>query len=259
MKNDSPIFVVGCPRSGTTLLRKVLNSHSNIACPPESKFIVQLVNLLEVDQARNGLLSIGCEVHEIQKRLRRFIDSFFQDYCQKQGKKRWADKTPHHVFHLETIDNIFEQQALWIAITRNVVDVANSLQHFNWGILNPFLEEGTPKVISAIRLWSSINQKILNFSASISNRIYFIKYEDLTSSPEETLKFLFKFLNEPYQDQIINYGNFDHGEGYGDVKSNQFDKIRHKISKSEKTLDPAMEKRLITESKCIMEKLGYLD
>ena len=258
MKNESPIFVVGCPRSGTTLLRKVLNSHSNIACPPESKFIVQLVNLLEIDQARNGLQSMGYEVPEIQKRLRSFIDSFFQDYCKKQGKKRWADKTPHHVFHLETIDNIYEQQALWVVITRNGLDVANSLQNFDWGILKPFLEEGTHKAISAIRLWCSINKKLLDFQKIIAKRIYFIKYEDLTTNPEKALQRLFDFLEEPYQEQIINYGNFDHGNGYGDQKSNHLETISSKNSSSQKNFDQTLEKQLITESETMMRLLGYI-
>src|SRR5580765_1922451 len=55
----SPIFVVGCQRSGTSLLRRILDSHPSIACPPESKFILPAVQILRDRAALQGLDSMG--------------------------------------------------------------------------------------------------------------------------------------------------------------------------------------------------------
>ena len=56
---DPPIFVIGCFRSGTSLLRRILDSHSRIACPPESKFIAPLAEVFRRRNSLKGLATMG--------------------------------------------------------------------------------------------------------------------------------------------------------------------------------------------------------
>src|SRR4029453_17976698 len=95
--------IVGCQRSGTSLLRRILDSHSRIACPPESQFILPLVEILQGKGASietkylSGLASMGYGRSEVEASLARFISGFFERYAASQGKVRWADKSPLYV------------------------------------------------------------------------------------------------------------------------------------------------------------------
>src|ERR1044071_4906702 len=102
-----PVFLVGCHRSGTTLLRYLLDAHPDMACPPESKFIAGLEAFVEYPQAETGLLTLGFSMEDIRAELRRVIESFLGGYARRQGKRRWVDKTPNYYRLLPFIDEIF--------------------------------------------------------------------------------------------------------------------------------------------------------
>src|SRR5436190_24224984 len=72
-EDTAPIFIVGCQRSGTSLRRRIVDSHSRIACPPETKFVLPLVEVLRSPQAMSGLESMGYGREEVRRALRRVI------------------------------------------------------------------------------------------------------------------------------------------------------------------------------------------
>lgn len=214
-----PIFVLGCQRSGTTLLRLILDSHSRIACPPESKFIVQLVNVFEVEQARHGLQSMGFSSEDILARMRRFVESFFEDYCRRKGKARWADKNLHNIDHLETVDAMFEHKAIYIGIVRHGLDVAFSLMDFDWGVVRRRMEGGVPKHVAGASLWRDQNMKLLALSERVGERFHMVRYEDLTTTPELVLRAMFDFLGERWEPRVLAYNDVQHDQGFGDEKA----------------------------------------
>src|SRR4051812_31229152 len=65
----APVFLIGCPRSGTTLLRMILDSHPNVACPPESFFLLDLEKMWSSEDAIKGLQEMGYEREHVRTKL----------------------------------------------------------------------------------------------------------------------------------------------------------------------------------------------
>jgi protein-tyrosine sulfotransferase len=105
------IVVLGVPRSGTTLVRRLLNAHPRIACPPETNLLSAAARFL-AEQRFAGGLSVGVipgldfagfSEAEVLERFREFLFSFWREIARRAGKARWAEKTAVDVFHLDAI------------------------------------------------------------------------------------------------------------------------------------------------------------
>src|SRR3954451_14080074 len=118
MGRSDPFFIVGCGRSGTTILRLLFNAHPDVAIPPESQFIARLVaswpRMITGDgvDADAIVRSIGRRLDhmEIDRGLARAklralrdrtpraaTETIFRIVAERAGKPRWADKTPNQV------------------------------------------------------------------------------------------------------------------------------------------------------------------
>ena len=124
---EPPIFVIGVHRSGTTLLRLVLDSHSRIAVPRESVFLLPLSEVLKEEAAWQGWAMLGFEADHVFNKLREFSDYFFDAYSTARGKPRWADKSPQYVDCLDFIDRLYGPACKYLFIYRHGLDVANSI------------------------------------------------------------------------------------------------------------------------------------
>src|SRR5262245_59554276 len=117
MGNESgswPIFIIGCRRSGASLLRYLLDTHEDIACPPESKFVSALVSFLQCPTTLDGLANMGLTKTDVTREIGRMVSSIMSGYARRKGKARWADKTPSYHRILDFIDDIFEGQVLYV-------------------------------------------------------------------------------------------------------------------------------------------------
>ena len=251
-----PIFILGCQRSGTSLLRRLLDAHSNIACSPESSFLVQLSRVFEIKRSLQGLLNLGFSEKDVLTQMRSFAVHFFEEYAKSKGKGRWADKTPHYIDHGETIDQIFEEKVLYIAIVRHGLDVAYSLSGFDWTILDPYLADGTEKPIAAARFWRDQNMKLLSFQEKVKDRLFMIRYEDLVTNPEATMKSVFEFLEEPWEPEILDLQRHEHDTGFEDPKLSSFNRI---VDNSEqyKNWPKEIQKRVWQEISELCGVMGY--
>src|SRR4051794_20410563 len=115
---DAPIFVVGFPRSGTTLLQSLLGAHPRIAAPPEIHFGTRIVGFAAYWGALNDdaglnrvaeatldsrrLVHAGFDVDRVFERARTgprtyagVLDAVMTDFAERHGKQRWSEKTPH--------------------------------------------------------------------------------------------------------------------------------------------------------------------
>jgi sulfotransferase family protein len=220
---SDPFFIVGCGRSGTTILRLMFSAHPDVAIPPESQFIARLAaswpRMVTGDgvdaDAIVALIGRRLDHMEIDRdlaraRLRELRDrtpraateAIFAMVTERAGKSRWADKTPIQVEEIPTIAGVFPG-ARFLHIIRDGRDVALSFME------RPF---GPRDVWDAGRLWDRLVRAGVRAGAELdAERYREVRYERLVASPEETLAELCRFVDLDPRPEMLRF--FERGGG----------------------------------------------
>lgn len=209
---DWPVFLVGCHRSGTTLLRYLIDAHPELACPPETKFIAAIEAFLLYPQALTGLASLGVSSDALFGAIRSGIHASFGGYLAREGKRRWVDKTPNYYRLLPLIDRIFEGRVLYICMVRHPLDVVDSLQQMPAFAAEPPADPDIARAVARFgrsrrgwaRYWVEVNAHLRAFIDSHERRCLVCRYEDLVTRTDETLGDLFDFLDETRPVDLIS-------------------------------------------------------
>lgn len=259
-KGDKPpVFVLGCDRSGTSLLRRIFDSHSNLACPTETKFIFQFVKVFDTYQSVTGLKHMGFSEEEILLQMRGFIAYFLDGYARRRNKKRWVEKTTHNVNCAPTLDKIFSGTCLYVAIVRHGLDVAYSfstLTHDTFTVIDKYRTEGADTALAAIRHWVQMNRAILDFQRTVGSRLLLIRYEDLTTDPEAILMRVCRFIGEPWDPKMLDYNRQEHDSGWEDPNARTIPDIIPNSGKYQ-NWPVEIQRKLYAEAKEVMDQLGY--
>jgi protein-tyrosine sulfotransferase len=212
---ERPIFIIGPYRSGTTLLRYAVDSHSNIACPPESDFLAALTELTGATRASRGFAAMGFDEEHVANRIRLFADYFFANYARSKGKSRWADKSPTYVQVLPFIRRVFPT-AQFVFIHRFPLDQIHS--HTKGGIhTNEFIERNRLASsedvrAAAARYWAVSTRAMVDFAQHDPASLQ-LRYEDLCASPRAVLGSLLTFLDEPWEEGVLEFHKVPHDVG----------------------------------------------
>ena len=256
---EPPIFVCGVHRSGTTLLRLILDSHSRIACPPESFFIRPLGSVLDDEKAMEGLLAMGFDESHVLQKLRETVSYFFESYAAVQGKPRWADKTPSYLACLDLLDELYGPECRYLVIYRHGLDVACSIA----GMDIPELLEhrGAPrdqKLVPAARYWAERCERSLAFQQKHAKRCFELRYEQLVRDPEPVLRRAFEFLGEPFEPQLLRFHEQPHDSWIGlqDSKAAESSGFEPNIG-AWRAEDPGLVSEMRAEAGPMLERLGY--
>ena len=207
--NQRPIFIGGAGRSGTTLLRVILDSHPNIACGPELKTIAAVCDLWYSCQTLflPFLKENHLEVGDINRIFARMIQSLLDKNRRLAGKQRSAEKTPVNLYYFNHLHCIFPESPL-IHMIRDGRDVVCSLLTMDW--FHPKTGKREPYTVSpakAAQYWVDAIEvgRTHADNQELSGRYRELRYEDLVSDPEPTLHALFEFLDEPWNPVVLSY------------------------------------------------------
>lgn len=210
ISQKSPIIIGGCARSGTTLMRVMLDTHPSIYCGPECNIFTP-VRIRTTKRMRDLSWIFDVPVPKIRSLLKEsrclseFIEKFFNHLCGIHKKNRWGEKTPTNVLHLDYIFRHFPR-AKFIHMIRDGRDVACSLKHFP---KRKVVEGRVIPVETNNPLEKCINRWVHDVNVGRQwqgdPRYIEVKYEDLVTNTEEPLRRLFDFLGEPYHEQVLRY------------------------------------------------------
>jgi len=221
--NNIPFFfVVGRPRSGTTLLRTLFDAHPNVSFPPESQFIVNLypkygkkTNWTEKDilEFYEDLLSQwlfdtwNMDHDDLKKALLSYTgNTTYGTLCKvvykqynslfKKGTLKFiGDKNPGYAIYTHLLLKIFPE-AKFIHITRDYRDNFVSIKNVDF-------ELPVPSIV--VQKWKYFFKKFNKDSRVKPNAYYVIQYEDLAKEPELQMKKLCEFVGIEYNDGIFNF------------------------------------------------------
>jgi hypothetical protein len=207
-------FVVGVGRSGTTLLRLMLDAHPDLAMPPETGFIPELIKAARPDDATPEQLlealtshrkwgDFPMEPEELLVRWRGLnritprgaVRSFYELYAEKQGKPRWGDKTPGYTMEMRKISRVLPE-ARFVHVIRDGRAVA--LSRMKTLALRPTEME------NVARRWRRRLLKAQRQGARLEHYLE-IRYETLVREPEPTLRRVAEFAELPWDSAMLEF------------------------------------------------------
>ncbi len=218
-EGGAPIFVVGCARSGTTMLRRMLDANSELAVTRESHFIPALWRrraAFERDGAIDAEKLAGDIVggfrfsrwrlpeDAVWRKVRGLerpgfadvVEAVYRAYAEHHGKPRWGDKTPGYVAEIPTIAALFPE-ARFVHLLRDGRDVALSLLDVAWG---------PKRLADAAAFWGHQVAAGRRDGTALGPKRYLeVRYEDLIEETEHSLRGICTFAGLEFQPEMLRY------------------------------------------------------
>ncbi len=216
--NNEPFFIVGAPRSGTTLLQSILMGHSRVHIPPETHFIKILVDDIPLaapltsEQVHTAVEKIVThsrwEVMDFpaqdfrasamalaEPKLADILNLIYNHQLRRAGKLRFADKTPSYIGYIPQLLSIYPG-ARFIHLIRDGHDVAMSMADMKWGQAY----QGHRFAWSeAIQCGSALK------NMPFADRILEVRYEAMVLHLETTIRDVCAFLGEQFEPGMLEW------------------------------------------------------
>ena len=207
----APVFIVGCPRSGTSLFRNLLRSHPSLAFPKESFFIPGLqrtygdpqnnrrarriaARLLNLPSVRQWGLGLSAKDFSDCRTFKQLVSRLFEAWARHENKPRWGDKTAEHVLAIPALYRLFPD-AKFIHLLRDGRDVA----------LSSLEACGDPgNLYTAATKWRDWVSAGLRAGTRLPLTSYMeVKYESLLGDVRGTMEKVCEFLDEPFHENVL--------------------------------------------------------
>lgn len=205
----APVFVLCNSRSGSTLLRFILDAHPDLACPPETNLPAMAGQLATVWSLIEGApLSAerGDEPPVIPDAaiagVRRAMDEMTASYLERRGKTRYCDKSLGTARFAELLLRIYPE-AKFLCLYRHPMDViASGIEACPWGVngygFEPYVASTPGNMVWALaRFWVDAAAATLAAEEQFAGSCHRVRYEDLVADPEEVAAGIFRFLGVP--------------------------------------------------------------
>jgi hypothetical protein len=252
----APIFVIGSPRSGTTLLRLILDAHPRISCGEETHFLRDLESVV----GRNWAL---VSTYELPREwwldhIRELYLDFQAEVLARSRKARWAEKDPTYTLLLPFVEELFPD-ALYVHLLRDGHDVVASFRD-RWGYASAARAARTE--------WARYVEAARELGTRLpEERFLELRYEELVAEPEVQGQRLFEFLGEDWDPAVLELDPAQHRatERYrwftaqrrqagGDAATI----YRSRVGTGGASLDPLLRTVLRRRHGALLRRLGYL-
>ena len=220
----TPFFIVGASRSGTTMLRLLLNAHRNIGVPKELAYFERCARHTNLEKWRTPKMSEkefrgfvnaflnkkrlaleGLDLAELEEAivssgapdLVRPIQMTMDAWVEKEGKVTWGEKTPKNLFYVDLIEQMMPA-ARFIYIIRDPRAVVYSMNRFA-----RFQDDSVLNAFNWLQAATQGYELLVNHVPEEKRLI--IKYEELVADVEAVTRSICTFLNEPFDDEMLEF------------------------------------------------------
>lgn len=219
--SDRPIIIVGCARSGTTLLQAMVHSHPRLAMPPENRFVMPVyrnrVDFGDLRRSENrdavaqhitktrGMkfrdlrvkaADVRRRVHEVPPTVGSMVGAVLELYAQRFDKQRWGDKRPNYIQDLDVVLELFPDAQI-IHMIRDGRDCVASLKQMPWWTF------GYP---ASVYKWAhAIDTGLRARDELHPDQYHEVRYEDLVADPRQHLEALCAFLDEDFDEAMLEH------------------------------------------------------
>lgn len=199
----TPVFIVGCPRSGTTLVGNLVAANDSVFNGEESFFLYLMHNWEAMLRPPLAPLT-----RTFLERARDLMRKLIESETVARGKCYYVDHTPWHALCLETIWSVFEGARV-VHVVRHPANVLTSLQYsyeagYAWA---------TETVEERVSLWHEFIQAIRPYEND--ERVRVIRYEDLCANPVQQTRALFDWVGLPWDKAVLSVFSHPHAANRG--------------------------------------------
>jgi tetratricopeptide (TPR) repeat protein len=258
-RNDvaQPLFILGFPRSGTTLLEQTLSAHPRISAGDELPFIAEIAELMP------RLLESPLAYPEALAELwmgdhREDLDNLRDHYLRRvaklgivpEGTARFTDKMPLNETHLGLIGLLFPKSPL-LHVTRHPLDVVLS-------VYSNLLTHGhycAYALASAARHYALVIDLVEHYRREMQLNYLRVRYEDIVDDQEATVRQVLEFIGEEFDPACLAFHEnrrYARTASYAQVTEKLYDRSRHRYRHYLQQLEP-----VIPILRPVVERLGY--
>ncbi len=229
-----PIFILSYERSGSTLLRYIIDTHPEICSPAElhlgryAEDLAHIIDLLSIGKV-NEEKEPGEKTKRINAETGRRVMELMNTYAQSKGKRMWCEKTPSNADFVDMLHGMFPN-AKYICLYRNCMDVVHScLQKPRLGTHvamkyygqrpSLFVKSTRNRTAMFADNWANRTSQLLIFEREHSEQCFHLKYESLVANPAAVLQPMFEFLGVDWDESLLDaVFKSKHDPGPGDTK-----------------------------------------
>jgi hypothetical protein len=213
----TPLFILSQARTGSTLVRYLVDAQPEVCCPPE----LALGRL-----CRALAYTVGLTLDDplaVPRTVRAHVDAIMADYCAGKHKARWCDKSTNNLEHLDVLADVFPD-AQYVCLHRQCLDVVQSLMElFKYGFPGRYaavVARSPDRLVDAlVDAWTGPTRALLDFESSHAAQCFRLRYEDLVADPLATAAGMFSFLRLPFDPRTLDdMFAAPHDPGPGDFK-----------------------------------------
>lgn len=197
-QSNKPIFILGMPRSGTSLIEQILSSHSKVHGLGELTYISDISN--QLSNIKKIAYPNYLNTDDIQ-----LLDSLAEQYLNRvdinsQEYKYYTDKMPHNFIYIGLIKSLFRNCKI-IHCSRNPLDICLSIYFHDFNVNHPYSND----LINLGQYYNMYHDLMSFWKNRYNNVIFDIKYEDIVENPKENILSLLDYLELDWEDDCLHF------------------------------------------------------